>query len=204
MAKAIYNISTMRIGKILIAIWIFILGILILIPIISFFQGELLGGIAFSIFLSAVLLNISIVISCFIGKTSQQIAKAGWVVLCVTEIAFVLAIADPQQADIYKDVELILGYTMFALSFPLGFISPLLLWIGGSLLSYTAGLTGRLDMIGFGIHRFYIFNLFLWLSYFLIGYLQWFKLLPLLIEKWRNMCHRPWKKTVKARNNGRE
>lgn len=183
--KKILQIATVRGGKALITIWLLILVILIGIPVISFFQGELLGGVAFSILPAAILLNISIVIASIIKHDSPQIAKIGWVTLCIAEIIFVLVVADPQHPDAFRDAGIILGYAMFALSFPLGFIGPLLLWAGGSLLSYVFGLFGRADLLVLEGMKFYISNFFLWLSFFITGYLQWFKLLPFLIEKWQ-------------------
>ena len=95
--KKILQIATVRGGKALITIWLLILVILIGIPVISFFQGELLGGVAFSILPAAILLNISIVIASIIKHDSPQIAKIGWVTLCIAEIIFVLVVADPQH-----------------------------------------------------------------------------------------------------------
>lgn len=183
--NVITQVSSLKCGKILIGIWLLVIGIVVVIPSISLVQGEVLGGIVFSFLPAAILQNISIIIASFSENITHKIAKAGWVILCLAEILIVFLIADPHQVTAYRDVELILSYTMFTLSFPLGLISPFLLWVCGLLADNIMNYFGLADPSNFEIQKFYLAMFSLWFSFFLIGYFQWFKLLPFIIKKWR-------------------
>lgn len=161
-------------GRVLIALWISTLAILVGTAVITFFSNreELLGNIAFSLLPAAILLNVSIVLSHFVENGSGKIARAAWISLCVAVIIFVSSTGDPNHPDAYRDSGIILAYSMLTLSFPIGFVAAFLL----------AGID---YLFGFGKLGFYISNFIAWFGFLILGYLQWFKLVPYLINKLR-------------------
>lgn len=174
MMGKISQITAARGGKALVALWALTLVILLATPIVTWLSNrtELMGNIAFSLLLAAVLIDASNVLSCIVETEGIRIAKAAWIGLCVVALFFVLGVADPSRPDTAKDAETILAYLMLILSFPIGFLSVLLL-IG-------LGFLFNLEEAGF-----YISNLIAWLVFVVFGYLQWFKFTPYLIGKLR-------------------
>ncbi len=75
-----------------------------------------------------------------------------------------------------SDVDLLLAYGMLALSFPVSL-----------LLSTVVGVVGYLaySMYGYVMETSYSSIVVTWTCLFVAGYLQWFKLVPWFIAKWR-------------------
>lgn len=166
------HILKTRSGKFLAILWLLILAILIGTPTITFFldRMELLGNIVFSIFPMAVLLNISVVLAFIVEKGTVRIAKLAWVCMSIAVIVFALGVAGSGEADAYKSAEIVFAYSMLILSFPISFLAPFVVSAIGYLF----------NLDEFGI---YISNLVAWGVFFVLGYLQWFKLVPWIIEK---------------------
>ncbi|MDX9715707.1 MAG: hypothetical protein RBT37_09845 [Dissulfurispiraceae bacterium] len=174
-------------GKVLIAIWILTITVLVGFIITGYLQNELIGYILLSFLPAAVLVNISIVISYSTASTARdgfKFAKIVWSFLCMLVIIFTLKvpIMDSQESDSYFAAGAFIIYPMMVFSFPSGY-----LWVslyGGII--YTLDYFGLSVPFSFGRLDFYITNFVLWLGFFIVGYLQWFKLIPFIIEKWQN------------------
>jgi hypothetical protein len=166
-------------GKSLIIIWWLIIVIFTTLAVDGYFRDEFLGNIYFSFLPIAILVNLSIVISCYYKKNCFQIIKTSWILLCIMVIVSIIVITVVNSNT--KDADLLLVYVMLTFSFPSSYLVAGVL-SGLSYLSYYKGVP---DLLDFGNMNFYVYILFTWLSFFVAGYLQWFKLLPLIIEKWR-------------------
>lgn len=173
--------STCR-GKVLIAIWVLTIATLVGFAIAGAYTTELLGYIATSIFPAGILLIISILISYKEVNNSLKIAKIGWVFLSIAVIIFALLVGNPRNPKAHEEVGMIIGYSMCILSFPTCF---LLAYIYSGVL-YVIEYLGLLSLFSSGTLSFYLTNIVFWLGFFTVGYLQWFKLIPFLIEKWQN------------------
>lgn len=71
-----------------------------------------------------------------------------------------------------SDIGVFFAWAILFLSFPMGLILPLIYVVLYDLLSISTSTTYLSIMID-------------WTVVFMVGYFQWFKLLPFLIEKWR-------------------
>lgn len=137
----------------------------------------------FSFFPTAILADITSIISYKADKTGRKLVKTGWSLLCIFVLAFTLAeaLVNPQSPSNYLAAGIFIIYPMMALSFPSCF-----LWLytyGG--ISFALDYAGISDALNFGEANFYVVNFILWLGFFMVGYLQWFKLLPYIITKIR-------------------
>lgn len=170
-------------GRVFVALWLFALLLFAGLALCSYFQGELLGGFAFALLPTAVLINASVVLSFFLTNRGRAIAKASWVFLNVAAIAVILAGVNPSHPDASRDSQLILNYIMFTLSFPFGFIGPLILWLFGSTFSLISSLFGKAELLPSAHTRFYASNIAIWFSFFVVGYFQWFVLFPYVVRR---------------------
>jgi len=171
-------------GKLLGGFWLLALAILVGFPIVGFLQGDFLGYLAFSILPGGILLDVSIVVAYLVRHGSEKIAKAAWVILCIADLVLfcLLNATYPQPAGASKETELILAYTMLTLSFPAGFLGVFVLYTASFGFDFLFAESGSTN---FGVTGFYISNFLGWVFLFICGYVQWFKLLPWFIEKWR-------------------
>lgn len=165
------QISVSRGGKVLVVLWGFILAILILTPAVTFFSNddELLGNIAFSILPSAILLNISIVIAYIVKSHSVQVVKMGWMCLSLYVVMLVMYIAGSDHINAQMEAEIVFAYSMLIMSFPVGFLAPF-------------GVTALDQLLNIGTLGVYTSIVFVWLLYSILGYLQWFKFVPWIME----------------------
>lgn len=102
-----------------------------------------------------------------------------WLLASVAVWAITLYAYDPATA---KDADLILVYGMFVLAFPSGFLVAAFI----ALLAYVEEGTG-VPMLNANYGRGAI--TLMWLCFVVVGYLQWFRLLPWLVEM-RRARHR--------------
>jgi hypothetical protein len=93
----------------------------------------------------------------------------------VAVLVITLYLYDPQTA---KDADLLLVYGMMAMAFPSGFLVAAFF----ALLAYAEESIG-VPLINANYGRGTI--VFMWLCFVVVGYLQWFRLLPWLMAKWR-------------------
>jgi hypothetical protein len=108
---------------------------------------------------------------CALSKT-MQVMRAAWLAVAVVCLAFVLYILLSPGADAQTAAGWVLLLTMLILTFPAGIIA----------IGFIA-LYGLLVMPGRDMHSLDV--VILWSAFVAVGYLQWFKLCPYLIEKWR-------------------
>lgn len=102
-----------------------------------------------------------------------KIAKAVWVGISVLVLFITLYAFDGKPNS---DIEIFLVWYMFSLAFPSGLLYALLF----------SGISILLDnYFSITLYTTYLSLTLSWLGLFVLGYLQWFKLLPWLVEKWR-------------------
>ncbi len=108
----------------------------------------------------------------------MKIIKVLWIALCIVVLCITLYFYDGKPNS---DISDFLVWTMVLLTFPLGLVIGLLIgWI--SFLLYES--TGVMSSVSYGM-------LFIaWLIFFIVGYLQWFKMIPLLIQKIKSRSSR--------------
>jgi hypothetical protein len=166
-------------GKTLFAFWILSFLILIGTPIISFFlsPADVVGSMAFSFIPTAIIFNISILLAHFIRNGAENFARAGWITLSFLVMVFVLSLSSTPQPESPNDLSVVLIYSMLTLSFPLGLVVSLLM--GG--VAYWAHLANW--QFHQSIQGPWISITIVWLAFFIVGYIQWFKLIPYLIKK---------------------
>lgn len=75
-----------------------------------------------------------------------------------------------------SDADLLLGYAMLTLSFPLGLVLAAALSLLGQIAYATTGYVFTTSYASIAVT---------WLVFFVAGYLQWFVLLPWLWRKWK-------------------
>lgn len=101
--------------------------------------------------------------------TIIRITKTVWICIALF-ILFVTLYGFDGKPN--SDIGVILAWYMLFLSFPAGMIVQLIHIVLYELFSVT-------------FYTNYPYLVLVWSGFFVSGYLQWFKLLPYLIEKWR-------------------
>lgn len=92
--------------------------------------------------------------------------KCAWVLTAIVVLVVSLLLFDGRPNS---DVEILLGYAMLVLSFPLGVVSEVVLGVAARALFEIEGYI-------FTVSYFMLFAE--WLVLFIVGYLQWFVFLP--------------------------
>jgi hypothetical protein len=106
----------------------------------------------------------------------MNLLKVAWLIACVAVLAWTLIACGPEaNATLHGECLLLAGITMALLTLPSGILWWLLLSGAG----YTLSLIGI--EVG-GIPAFA--GLVVWIGFVVVGYLQWFKLVPWLIARW--------------------
>lgn len=173
----IKEIVKTKLGKLLLFLWLLFLLVLIGLLLLGSFQNEFLGNLAFSILPCSVLLNISVVIAHKVKCGSERLAQIVWIGFGLLVLGFLFLLVYLSGGKSGKDVGIVLFYGMFIYTFPVSIIVSL----------FFAGIAYILDEIYpmMNYSNNYLAVFFLWAIFFSAGYLQWFKLLPFLIEKWQ-------------------
>lgn len=112
-------------------------------------------------------------------KMIRRVSKIVWIVLNFIALALSLY---PYGTHYNQESGIILYYLMWPLSFPLGTI----------LFPFLTALAIGMDYFSFSIPDFntYWGHVILWLCFFALGYLQWFKIVPFLVVKVSTLYHR--------------
>jgi hypothetical protein len=129
-------------------------------------REELLGNSAFALLVSAVLVNVAVIMSYWLAANRFAVMRGVWLILTVVCLIFTLAVSAQDIPSAQKDAGTVLTFTTFALSFPLGLLGALIL----SAVSQWMGPTSMVSLVG------------IWLLFVVLGYLQWFKLVPLVVR----------------------
>lgn len=144
------------------------------LPVAAPLMGETpRANFAFALIVSSVLVAVAVSSSYGASLRIQQIARIAWVSVAVACLVFAQYLLSFGYPDAHKAADTVLLIAMFILSFPAGGIVAIgFTFVYSSLLLSDRGV-GSLDLAIF------------WSTFFAFGYLQWFKLVPWLIEKWR-------------------
>lgn len=105
-----------------------------------------------------------------------------WIVCCIAILLAALYFYDGKPNS---DAEVLLAYGMLILSFPFGL-----------LLSTVVGILGYWLYVFFGyVLTTNYWSLFItWLCLFMVGYWQWFRFLPWIIQKVRRVTRGKWRR----------
>jgi hypothetical protein len=171
MMDRVVQIVKKRGGKFLVTLWLIALTTFVVILIVGFFEGELLGSLAFSVLPVGVLVNISVVVAYLVENGSERIAKAAWAGVAVITLFLALYAFDGKSSS---DIGVFLTWAMLVLAFPSSLLTSLLFTVIAIILE---------KLSSPAIPTSYPTLVLTWLGFFVIGYLQWFKLLPYLIGK---------------------
>ena len=110
--------------------------------------------------------------------TSTKILRAAWVVAMVAVLLSWLSgnVSDPPATALSGERHLLALLMLVALTFPLGLAWALVL----NLTAYLMASTGQAVSVPDAW-----LALAVWFGFFVLGYLQWFKLIPSLLRRWR-------------------
>lgn len=103
----------------------------------------------------------------------RRLLKWLWVLSALLALLASLAAYDGEPNS---DADLLLGYAMLTLSFPLGLIVAASFSILGQVAYATTGYVFTTSYVSITVT---------WLIFFVAGYVQWFVLLPWLCRKWK-------------------
>lgn len=154
--------KTMRINNIFKLSYALFICFVILVPFIGYVLNDVVGYIAFAFLPASILINICVLLVINLHGHIRYLVKTSWILLALLNIVFVLVLEYTTTVEATKGLDIIIPLTMGVLSFPSSFI-----------IIYC---------------EYYFTDLFLgvgsvlyWLLYFVIGYVQWFILLPAFI-----------------------
>jgi hypothetical protein len=99
-----------------------------------------------------------------------RVLKALWLLACVSVLADTLIHSGPE----HRDGGVALFLTMLGLSFPSGWLSLVMLKLLEMLKIFDISKATELQTI-----------LIAWITLFILGYLQWFVLVPAIVRWWR-------------------
>lgn len=156
---------------------LFSLGTAILVAVGFSLAGTLTGepwraNFAFALLIMSFLTLLAVVMSYSASPKVRQVARAAWFVVAVVCLVFVQYILSLSAYDEQHAANTVLLFTMLILAFPAGIIAIGFAFVYSSLV-VPAGGVRPLDLF------------VLWSAFAAVGYLQWFKLLPYLIQKWK-------------------
>lgn len=173
------RLTTSFSGKILIGLWLSIVAIFLGFSIVGFLKRSLLEYFFIGIFPAAILMLVSIIISFTINEVGQRVSKIGWVLICLFVLIYAMVTANVKLSGAQMYLWTIIGYSMGLLSFPSCFVF-IFIYSG---YAYLSGSSELFSFSIFGNIRAYVEIFIIWLFFFLLGYVQWFKLLPWCIKK---------------------
>lgn len=130
------------------------------------------ANFAFALLVMSVLTAFAVVLSYGASIKIIRVARAAWFVVALVCLAFVQYVLSLSYADTHKAADTVLLLTMFILAFPAGTIAIGFAFVYSSLVLPDRGMRPMDVMV-------------IWAVFLAAGYIQWFKLLPYLIEKWR-------------------
>lgn len=165
MRAAIARVAATRTGKAVVALWLLALVIFIVALVAGLFQREFLGYVAFAVLPVAILLNISIVLAYYAENGSVGITRAAWIGIAVVALLVTLYGFDGKTSS---DIWIVLTWSMLVLSFPASLVVSLARMV-----------------LPIAIETSYVSLAIEWAAYFVLGYWQWFVLLPWLWRKWK-------------------
>lgn len=134
--------------------------------------GTLRANFAFALLVIAVLMDLAVLSSYGSSLRMQQVARAAWLIVAIICLAFAQYLLSLNYTDAHKAADTVLITSMLILTFPGGILSLGLIILYSIVLLPHRGVNS-LDVA------------LIWLLFFVVGYFQWFKLIPLLVAKLR-------------------
>ena len=134
--------------------------------------GTLRANFAFALLVMSVLLDLAVMSSYGSSLKMQQFARKTWLVVAVVCLAFAQYLLTLNYTDANKAADTVLIPSMLILTFPAGILSL------GMIILYSIVLLPHRGVNSLDVAL-------IWLVFFVVGYLQWFKLIPLLVAKLR-------------------
>lgn len=132
--------------------------------------GALRANLAFALIVISALVALAVLSSYGGSLRIQHVARAAWLTVAVVCLVFAQYVLSLDYPDAHKSADTVMLIAMFVLTFPAGCIAIGLTFVYSSLLLPDRGMNA-LDLV------------ILWYAFFMIGYLQWFKLTPYFIAK---------------------
>ena len=163
--------------RIILGIVLFSVTILFSLLFLGIYQKDPYGYIITGFLLAAIFINIGVCLSYFSQGNVLKMAMWVWVGLSVVILIFVISLLYVRYGVGLQGASEAVGYPMLVLSFPSG-------------LAFTYCYAGFSYLVGPMPIQVDLF--FFWLGFFVVGYLQWFKLIPFVIRKTRK--NRIWGK----------
>jgi hypothetical protein len=130
------------------------------------------ANFAFALLVMSLFTALAVVMSYGASPRVMQVARAAWTAIAVACLVFTQYILHSPASDAQTAASSALLFTMLILAFPAGIVAIGFAFVYSTLILPDRGVRS-LDLI------------VLWSAFAAIGYLQWFKLFPILIEKWR-------------------
>ncbi len=113
-----------------------------------------------------------------------KLLKIAWFILCILVVMVTFYFGDTVNG---RDIDVFLIWSMMILSFPSSWII-ILLYSGITYLLYSLF---SVSLTAYSDYMFYGYLFLIWITFFVVGYLQWFKFLPWMIEKFRSYGEKP-------------
>lgn len=129
-----------------------------------------MGGVLLSFLPAAFITVISVAAALFAKKSVFKLARYVWLTVNLTALLVATLSANRPIADAVEGAETLLAYAMLILSFPFGLLVPYVIMINFFVLKNSSGIASLCGM---------------WFGFFMVGYIQWFLLFPLIINKIR-------------------
>lgn len=147
--------------SLLLAAW-FLIGC----AVVGAFVGEFYGYLMYGLLLSSCVVNLAVVLSCFLEKVKIRMARIIWCCLNASVLLIAFSIVNPEHRDALRDAGSIIGYPMLVSTFPAG-------------MALSVSMSYLIDLRP---QSFYLGNAYDWAVFFVPGYIQWFILLPMLVR----------------------
>jgi len=172
-------------GKILLVTWTLTLLMVIGLPLLGWFAGDLLGYLVVALMVSFMLADIAIVLSYRAKGITRNVSRTIWITLAITDLVFTLCLVNsligyPDAADRGIGIGITLWFPMSIASFPISI--GIVYFIGGLTLKGFPDILGTYLPVAIGASE----NIPIFLMWLILasgGYLQWFKLFPFLIHR---------------------
>lgn len=143
------------------------------IPVAGVFTGGTIrADFAVALIVVSVIIDIAALSSYTAGARVQRIVHLAWVTIAIICLAFSQYILRLDYSDSPRAADSVLVIVMYLLAFPVGNIAAGLLIVLDQVTPSHAN-SDWLDLVIY------------WAVFFTTGYLQWFKLFPWVVEKWR-------------------
>ena len=143
------------------------------LPGMALLMGETpRANFAFALIVISVLVALAVLSSYGASLRIQQMARIAWLTVAVACLVFAQYVLSLDYPDAPKTADNVLVIVMYLLAFPAGNIAAGFFFVSAALFPSGPGIDWW-DLV------------VLWAVFLVLGYLQWFKLLPWLIEKRR-------------------